>query len=716
MKKIIRTRRSCPEILKSNNLKEESQEIVKYYLLPDDKRRLSRPPINNGKIFSSEVKVELTKVFSNRCAWCEMLLSESDKNIEHFRPRSNASGGNEKNSIDHYGWFAYEWENLFLTCTSCNRSKANKFPVRSLRAKPLSTWAEANAFEVVLLLNPCKDEPLKHISISENGVLLPLTDKGEYTISVFNLNRSNLVSKRGDIINHLIFLLEKDIGAKEFFNFALRADIEQGTVYFFLSLFFRVPGKKLSTSTIESLIKKYKKQDSFPYYLKKNILSGLFWGDSIYRQASIKIPHALFNEFYDFNNKSGRYLSRISIENFKGLDNFSLELSNNRHDDLRACTMLLGENSTGKSTILQAISLAIMGEVACKTLRLDYSDYLTKDPGTWFNSSWNEARVNLIFDDGTDVTLEIDSDFNAKGSGAKDIVFLAYGARRYVKKTASVKTTRPTNRTLFEPGAFIPNPSAWLRECAPEQFESVARAMKEILSLKQDDNLYRDGEGNVLVFSHKRLIPIEKMSDGYKTIFYVALDIMRHMMEQWDNLEYATGIVLIDEIETHLHPRWKIQVVNAFRRAMPNVQFIMTTHDPLCLRGMFNGEAHVLYRDRDNKIVEEMDLPDFQGLRTEQILTSDYFGLLTTNDSEVERKVEELSSNYSKSSNLSPYIKYIEIELNQMSVLGKTLSQRVVHEALARYLSAVKNKSLDARNLKEDAIDEILAILEEKGI
>jgi uncharacterized protein (TIGR02646 family) len=714
MKKIVRNKKSCPEILKSANLKEETQDIIKYYLLPDDKRRLSRPPINNKVIFSSEVKAALSKVFSNRCAWCEMLLNESDRNIEHFRPRSNASGDDEKSSVDHYGWLAYEWENLFLICASCSRSKANKFPVGSLRAKPLSTWAEANAFEMVLLLNPCKDDPLHHISISDKGFFIPLTDKGEYTISVFNLNRSELVLKRMGIINHLLFLLDNNSGTKEFFNFSLKEYNEQGTVYIFLSLFLEALGKKISTSDVESFIIKHQEQEHFPNYFKDRVLSELFLDKSIYRRELAEKSHVFFNDSY--SSKSRRYLSRVSIENFKGLESFSLDLSSSRHEELGACAMLLGENSTGKSTILQAITLAMMGDVASKNLKLDYSDYLTKDPGTWFNSSWNEARVNLIFDDETYVSLEIDSDFNAKGNGVKDIVFLAYGARRYIKKVAAVKTIRPTNRTLFEPGAFIPNPSAWLRECAPEQFESVARAMKEILSLKQDDNIYRDEEGNVLVFSHKRLIPIEKMSDGYKTIFYVALDIMRHMIVRWDNLEYATGIVLIDEIETHLHPRWKIQVVSAFRKAMPNVQFILTTHDPLCLRGMFNGEAHVLRRDRDNKIVEETDLPDFQGLRAEQILTSDYFGLLTTNDSEVERKIEEFSSNYSKSNNLSPYIKHIEDELSQMSVLGKTLSQRVVHEALARYLNAIKHKDFNARDLKEDAIDEIISILENKGI
>ncbi len=185
------------------------------------------------------------------------------------------------------------------------------------------------------------------------------------------------------------------------------------------------------------------------------------------------------------------------------------------------------------------------------------------------------------------------------------------------------------------------------------------------------------------------------------------------MLKRWESLEYASGIVIIDEIETHLHPRWKMQIVGAFRRAMPGVQFIFTTHDPLCLRGMFDGEVHVLKRDEIYSITEEEDLPGFQGLRTEQLLTSEYFGLLSTDDPDLERRLEEITRK--EGSNQAEYIRYIEKELSEITVLGTTLSQRVVHEALARYLISVKRKMPEAKDVKEDAIRAILNVLEQKG-
>ncbi|MCL0012289.1 AAA family ATPase [Providencia rettgeri] len=719
MKKIIRKKGSCPKILDKKSLKSELVDITKYYYLPENERRLSRPPINNEKIYSQEVLAALNDTFSNRCAWCETLLLHEKGNVEHFRPKSNASGENEKSSVDHYGWLVYEWENLFLSCKQCNSAKMNKFPVGSLRAKPLSTWAEANIFEDVLLLNPCKDDPLKHISISYDGTLYPLTEKGEYTISIFNLNRTELIRRRENIVLMLLNLMSNKENITDFLKFSINEENEQGTIYLFISLFLSIQGKVVSTSAVEKLIQSCTKNNEFPSHiekLRKENRLNLFWENNTFSKICNE-RHYETIKFGDFFHDSSSTLSRVLIENFKGLESIELNFSTDKHHNLGPCTMLLGENSTGKSSILQAIALAIMKKSQRKNLGLDFSEFLTKDSGTWSNSDWNEAKIILFFSDDTTLDFRIDKNFNDNGNGVNNIILLAYGARRNIRKLASTKTRRPSNRTLFSPTAFIPNPSAWLRECSQSQFESISRAMKEILALKQDDHLHRDENGLIMVYSHKRLVPIEKMSDGYKTIFYVALDIMRHMIERWDNLEYAYGIVLIDEIETHLHPRWKLQVVSAFRKAMPNVQFIITTHDPLCLRGMFNGEVHVLHRNNNNEIIEEKNLPNFQALRTEQILTSDYFGLLTSNDPEIERKIEEVSSNeYISSENRSQYIKHIKQELSQMSVLGETLSQRVVHEALVIYLNSAKNRTLNVQDAKENAITEILNLLQKKGI
>jgi hypothetical protein len=107
-------------------------------------------------------------------------------------------------------------------------------------------------------------------------------------------------------------------------------------------------------------------------------------------------------------------------------------------------------------------------------------------------------------------------------------------------------------------------------------------------------------------------------------------------------LEAAEGLVVIDELGAHLHPRWRMRIVESLRKAFRRVQFIVSTHDPLCLRGLENDEAIVLRRTSRRRIYVVPDLPPLKGMRVDQILTSEYFGLYSTMDPTVERQYREL--------------------------------------------------------------------------
>src|SRR5205823_2255078 len=115
--------------------------------------------------------------------------------------------------------------------------------------------------------------------------------------------------------------------------------------------------------------------------------------------------------------------------------------------------------------------------------------------------------------------------------------------------------------------------------------------------------------GTILVRAQGELTPLDNLSEGYRSMVALSVDVMRELLGHWDALENAPGLVLIDEVETHLHPRWKMRVMSALRSALPGVQFIVTTHDPLCLRGMSNGEVLVLNRNPRTGIELLTDLP-----------------------------------------------------------------------------------------------------------
>lgn len=110
-------------------------------------------------------------------------------------------------------------------------------------------------------------------------------------------------------------------------------------------------------------------------------------------------------------------------------------------------------------------------------------------------------------------------------------------------------------------------------------------------------------------------------------------------------LAKSRAVIVIDEVEAHLHPRWKMRIIKGLREALPNALFITTTHDPLCLRGLEGGEVRVLrrrVRAADDPadlptVVEQLDdLPSTGALTVEQLLTSDLFQLFSTDDDAVE--------------------------------------------------------------------------------
>lgn len=230
--------------------------------------------------------------------------------------------------------------------------------------------------------------------------------------------------------------------------------------------------------------------------------------------------------------------------------------------------------------------------------------------------------------------------------------------------------------------------------------------MREVLVLREEDSIGRDEEGRLFVRAHGRDTPLDQLSDGYRSLMAMVLDVMRGMLEEWGDLENARGLVLIDEIETHLHPRWKLRVVSALRRAMPNVQFIATTHDPLCLRGMRGGEVQVLVRDDYQQVQALAGLPDVRGLRAEQLLTSDYFGLSSTADPDVEGALDHLAlpaslRTASANSNLEA--------LRPFQWFGDTPFEQIFNEALRRFIDeATASPEIDRSQVREAAVNDVL--------
>lgn len=193
----------------------ERRRVIDFYKIKNNANR----KFNKYTVYSHDtVKDALNKLFSNKCAYCEMDYGGAPLDIEHFRPKGAIA---EWCKISRkvirvkpgYYWLAADWENLLPSCIDCNRrrthtfsgqarvtGKAEFFPiaVTSKRArKPKGELAE-----LAMLIDPSAEDPSRMLVFSRDGTVSAKFKQGMkheraiQTIECFGLQRDPLVRKR----------------------------------------------------------------------------------------------------------------------------------------------------------------------------------------------------------------------------------------------------------------------------------------------------------------------------------------------------------------------------------------------------------------------------------------------------------------------------------------------------------------------------------------
>lgn len=147
----------------------------------------------------------------------------------------------------------------------------------------------------------------------------------------------------------------------------------------------------------------------------------------------------------------------------------------------------------------------------------------------------------------------------------------------------------------------------------------------------------------------KRELRIEQLSDGFKIITAMVADIASRMAEanpEAENPLLISGIVLIDEIDLHLHPKWQRKILRQLRNTFPNVQFIVTTHSPIVLLGALDlAQVFTL----DGQCIRSNNFNNYTTYDISQILLSDLFDLPTARSPLWDEKIKRRDILLSKS-------------------------------------------------------------------
>ncbi|WNG52104.1 hypothetical protein F0U60_54365 [Archangium minus] len=199
---MIRVRKPAepPEVLRTKGARVQRSQCAAYSRAPRSYENGKRSFEFDPNIYGHEtVKRALREAQHGKCAFCESKFAHiSYGDVEHFRPKAGwRQEEGEPLGRPGYYWLAYEWANLFLSCTLCNQQfKRNLFPLRTPERRARNHKVDVTA-EDPLLLDPAVDDPEEFISFREEvPYAVKGNARGKATIRTLGLQREELAEQR----------------------------------------------------------------------------------------------------------------------------------------------------------------------------------------------------------------------------------------------------------------------------------------------------------------------------------------------------------------------------------------------------------------------------------------------------------------------------------------------------------------------------------------
>jgi uncharacterized protein (TIGR02646 family) len=600
-----------PRALFSKAVIDIKKRLEDFYSVPELDRKQERIPPGPG-FARSAVFAHLFELFRGKCAYCE---SSQPGVIDHYRPTQGVIDQRGDFFGDHYWGLRYDWKNMYLCCNECNRSKGKRFPISGKRAPPNPT-AQELVKEKPLLIDPCKDDPDEHFRFEPSGIVHALSERGAMTIDVFSLNRPSLVKRRIEVVKNLMFKIA-DTNSFTDEEIGQLTGVEQDYTALRRHIFGTLIGNQKRRLKVANVSDEHLKIRPAVDYVSE-------------------YPSRRTLKYEKYFAKT-RYIERIEVKNIGAVGRLDLSLS--LPNDVNApWLIILGENGVGKSTLLKAIGLALASDRHISSLNIDFAPLLS--------GKYKQGFVKLYMSDGSLSELRLTRVGNevVVNKSTEETLVLGYGATRLLPdkkhRSPAIRSTARLNN-LFDPFVPLENAELWLSRLDKIDFVRVATSLKDLLNLPKGAQLIQEHE-KIELLVHGGRTPLRQLSDGYQSTIALGADIMAVLSQRWKSMDAAEGIVLIDELGNHYHPRWRMRIVSALRRCFPRVQFVATTHDPLCLRGLYDNEVAVLDRGAANRVRVVEGLPPVSAMRVDQLLTSPYFGLHSTMDPDM----EEVLKNY----------------------------------------------------------------------
>lgn len=377
------------------------------------------------------------------------------------------------------------------------------------------------------------------------------------------------------------------------------------------------------------------------------------------------------------------YIRRVVLSKIKGFDRASINFEGSS-EELNGWSVITGDNGAGKTAFLRAISLAILGPEQVMSFVPDLRGWISDDAHSGTISVeilpdhdidktkqggfpvsgtfWAEVEIHR---DGPLTSIIPTDIYRKKRKSALNGPWQSmtpgwfsvgygpfrrlYGSSPDAQRLMMLPGRVPRFATLFKEDATLAEGEEWVKQLNYRRLEKNKDDSKilEALLLLVQDNFLRQGvsidevnsDGIWLTDSAGRRRPLTDMSEGYRSALAMFIDIFRHMVSTYGVESLLSedvdgraiidrpGVVMVDEIDAHLHPAWQREIGFWLKAHLPKVQFIVTTHSPLVCQAADAGRIYHMPSGGEPFMVSEREYRQIVSGKADEILLSPAFGL-----------------------------------------------------------------------------------------